>query len=197
MATPNFSASLNISWKYWVFSWVLRREYPCTIQNQLGAQALEIRRVNPLPGVKGSRFVKFFSAMVRGVSKILFSTRTRYSVSSFVPLNWKYFPRRISVNHTKQTIGHSPRIHILPLGSILNLQTSSLPTTQPLVGIRTKVCVCRDPRTTRGRKGHFPPRVSYGTSRGRSRLLHLGSHSPCLRSAVRVNRRRRERPIRC
>ena len=64
MATPNFSASLNISWKYWVFSWVLRREYPCTIQNQLGAQVLEIRRVNPLPGVKGSRFVKFFSAMV-------------------------------------------------------------------------------------------------------------------------------------
>jgi len=46
MATSNFSASLKISWKYWVFSWVLRREYPC------------------IPGVNGSRFVKFFSARV-------------------------------------------------------------------------------------------------------------------------------------
>ena len=62
MATPNFSASLKISWKYWLFSWVLRREYPCTVLDKPSPRLPEIRKVNSLPGVNGSRLVKFFSA---------------------------------------------------------------------------------------------------------------------------------------
>jgi hypothetical protein len=94
-------------------------------------------------------------------------------------------------------IEHSPRIRILPSESIPSLQTSPPPVIQPLVGIQVKACVYQGPRTTRGRKGRFPPRVSYGTSKGLSRRSHLGNHFPCSISTVLANRQRRERPIRC
>ena len=157
----------------------------------------EVSRANQLPGVNGSRFVKFFPAKVWGVSEQDYiSAGTRRLGRAFIPLNWKYFPWGVSAKRTRK-MGRPPRIHTLPLESIPNFQTSSPRAIQPLVDIRVKACGCQDPRTTRGRRGRCPPRASFGMSRDRSRRLHLGSHSPCLRSAVLVGRLCREHPIRC